>query len=416
MIITQRNGDRLFPVRSAIPIPNGVPGSTNPGTYFDLNTEVTTLTSSWNDWLLEYNSSYDDQLTVENLTPDVCSTENFPLVERIESGVGKVRMESRGIVSVFSKNFTPSGGSVSTIATGFQDDTVGKSCEDRLLQALSSGGDLNYYTDSSNLVRNDNCWAAGFDLSGVAIWNSSTGDARKAGAAITRRHLLYTWHYRPSVGNTVKFLDADGSAHTRTILAINAGGSFNLLHENPLVSDKCVAVLDSDLPDSVAVYPVVGEWVYQTTEDPNGYDATVGGWLGIKVNQSRNVYIAGCADLYPRVVWMESGSVYGETFGPTIISHYTDFGPYGEGVTSLFPAFLEEYGDYYTTAIGGDSGSPAFLIMPDDSLVLAGCVSSSSGSGNFPHKDILDAMIASADAVAGVSTGYTVTESDNPAS
>lgn len=409
--IRQRSGTRLFPVREAVALPQGVPGAVSSGTYFDLTTEITTLSSAWNNYLMQDTSIEGDGFAYENLTPSVISTENWPLVERVTNGIGVISMSCRGITSRFSRSFVASGGSSSVASTGFVTDTVGAASWDIMEPLLSEGGDLNLFTDGTYASYNDNCWASGFDLTGVAVWNSRTNGPRYAGVAITPRHLLYAWHYKPAVGDTVRFRKADGTLVQRTIIGQNTGGNLNALHENALVSDKCVVTLNEDLPAGIKIYPLVGEWIFTETVDSMGRPALVQAWVGVKVNQSRNVLIAGQADLAPRLFERVNGSVYGQTFSNEFITSFTDWGAYFAG---YFPAFLEEYLSLYAGAVGGDSGSPAFYPLSGSDLALAGTITSQNGDGSFPNENVLNACISSSDSSAGVSTGYTVTVAPDP--
>ena len=122
--------------------------------------------------------------------------------------------------------------------------------------------------------------------------------------------------------------------------------------------------------------------------------------------------LAGATDTSPRVSWPTDGSINGTTFTGVDVVHFTDWGP-STGST-FYPAFLVPYIDFYAQAVSGDSGSPAFVVLSESELALAGCITSDQGDGDFPDEDLLNAMIAQVDAVAGVSTGYTVTVAPNP--
>jgi hypothetical protein len=64
--------------------------------------------------------------------------------------------------------------------------------------------------------------------------------------------------------------------------------------------------------------------------------------------------------------------------------------------------------------ISGDSGNPAFLIVNGELVLITVWTYGGPGSGTpvAEHIAALNQMIADADAQAGVSTGYTVTEAD----
>ena len=69
---------------------------------------------------------------------------------------------------------------------------------------------------------------------------------------------------------------------------------------------------------------------------------------------------------------------------------------------------------FHENKISGDSGNPAFLIVNGE-LVLVTVWTYGGAGGGTPVANFitdLNAMIVTADAQAGVSTGYTVTEAD----
>jgi hypothetical protein len=101
-------------------------------------------------------------------------------------------------------------------------------------------------------IRNADCWAASFDLTGISPRNSQLGN-RLAGVAVTPRHVLFARHYQPEVGMTLDFVTADSQVVTRTIAAkaslSGAAADWS--------TDVTVARLDSDLPGAIKPYRVL---------------------------------------------------------------------------------------------------------------------------------------------------------------
>ena len=89
--------------------------------------------------------------------------------------------------------------------------------------------------------------ATGYKIAGFAAWNSSTNSRRKGGVLITPEHVLYTLHYRPNPGDTVKFVEADGTVQTRAIQYVDTiTGGF----------DHVIATLSSPIT-TIAPIPMV---------------------------------------------------------------------------------------------------------------------------------------------------------------
>ena len=92
---------------------------------------------------------------------------------------------------------------------------------------------------------------------------------------------------------------------------------------------------------------------------------------------------------------------------------YVDYaaGDYNNG---QLPEFLDDYGDFLRAPQPGISGSPSFFPLSETELALVAPISTEGGAGMRYHEDILNATVANADSVAGVSTGYTVTVAPDP--
>jgi hypothetical protein len=63
---------------------------------------------------------------------------------------------------------------------------------------------------------------------------------------------------------------------------------------------------------------------------------------------------------------------------------------------------------YHEAVVTGDSGNPAFLILHDSLALLTVWSTGALGTFTTTHLAALNAMIAAADAQAGVSTGFQI--------
>ena len=88
--------------------------------------------------------------------------------------------------------------------------------------------------------RNPCCWTYGIDVSSASPYNS-TQWGNRAGALISKRHVIFARHYPISVGATIRFVGTDNINYDRTLIK-----SFNLLG-----TDIVIGSLSSDLPEAV---------------------------------------------------------------------------------------------------------------------------------------------------------------------
>ena len=216
-----------------------------------------------------------------------------------------------------------------------------------------------------NYVRNPNLWCADVDLTCISPWNSR-GKHQRAGTLVTPRHMFNAHHYPLYIGDDVRFVAGDGTVHTRTIVGA----------VSDIGQDFRIYTLDSDLPAAISPCEVMpSDWRHYTIYT---YENRVGA-LGLDQEEKAIIFD-----------WSDNGFHRIPTDADRLI--------FSEGL------------------YGGDSGNPALKIL-NGSLVLNNVWRSGNerfGSGQAIGDFIteLNAMIVTADAQAGVSTGYTVTEAD----
>lgn len=139
----QRSGLALCPIVAVETVPTGSEGGTVSDTYYDISLDDVTLSSAYNEYRLILNTSIEDEsTTVENLTPTICDTTDWPYVSRVSSGIGRVKYSYRGISASRSLDMrTISGGGVEKRVTGFEAGTVGKYAWDIIKPLLDAAGD-----------------------------------------------------------------------------------------------------------------------------------------------------------------------------------------------------------------------------------------------------------------------------------
>ena len=93
------------------------------------------------------------------------------------------------------------------------------------------------------------------DFTGVAGYISvGYNTANRLGTLISPRHFIAASHYHPAKDEKLAFIDKDGNRIERTVVGGQSIGS----------TDVFVGVLDSDLPDSIAYYPIMASSTLQS--------------------------------------------------------------------------------------------------------------------------------------------------------
>lgn len=223
-------------------------------------------------------------------------------------------------------------------------------------------------------IRNSSCWA--YDLrqqmTCISPWNS-TGGATRAGTLITPRHIIFAAHYELSVGATVRFVAADNTVITRTMVGRLRHPSYS-----PYYPDLTIGVLDSDVPASIDNCLVL----------PSNY----GNYFP---TGPKNV-AALCLDQQEKAL-------------------VTDLYNFSSTFVSFAIPNLPDEKILYESKVVGDSGNPAFLIINDQLVLITVWTSGGAGSGTFitPQISNINQMIVDLDASVGNGgTGYTLTTVD----
>ncbi len=178
-------------------------------------------------------------------------------------------------------------------------------------------------TNTDPWVRNGSVWASEgtpLDFTGVSPWNSNSGFL-KSGTLITPRHIAFANHFPITNGSVVAFIAADNTIVTRTLTA-----------QADVGNDVQIGVLDSDVPGSIAFYPILS-------------------------NDQREQYFGASDPLFilldreeKALIRKQDGIVFDYLFDHTA--------PSGDAA-----AFSEEL-------VGGDSGKPGFFVV-DGQLIFA---------------------------------------------
>lgn len=190
-------------------------------------------------------------------------------------------------------------------------------------------------------VRDASLWASALvsSLTAISPWNS-IGDNTKAGVLVSPIHVLFASHFTPSVGATIRFVGVDGTVVDRTLSAVSPIGA----DINGSQTDITVGVLDSDVTAGIAfmkVFPADVSLKLPSFSNDNTLQAA-------STNQNAQLSIR---DIYQ---WKS----------------FLGFNVPNETV----------YNAFYLPFVGGDSGSPVFVIFENELVLL--CVDSTQGSGS----------------------------------
>lgn len=342
-----------------------------------------------------------DGAQVSNTTGTICDIGALPYVTRLSSGRAKLyldngRCKKQLILDMLDKAGAGAFGVITGIVSGSVTDfiwnglvapmlTGDKETRRKLFSSTLTGNPASYTLNPTRI-------AADYDFSGVSVWQSVSGSAERAGVAITRRHLAQAFHFHTPAGTTIRFYDQIAGITETTVVGVS---------EN--VDDFCVVTLEDELPASVSVYPIVGNWAYSVLSGPSGGLYTVNtASSGLWLNKSREILPMLRLLPFSSSVRYNSGEVDGVPY-----TYYN----INIGCDSFF--WPELYLDWAKAASPGDSSSAMFFLTGPNTMAFAGNIGAPT-SGNLPSESLLNALIASADSVAGFSTGLTVTVAPDP--
>ena len=264
---------------------------------------------------------------------------------------------------------------------------------DNNLSGADTSTDQNIYNSQNHssgvYERNPNIFLNGYTsaLTCASPWNSQDG-ARRAGTAITPRHIIFANHYALNVGTTLRFITSDNSVIERTIVGVTGDITSSNISE---LTDVAVGVLDSDLPTSITpckifpanheLYLPQGEWV--------------GSWPAHRV---------------PAVVLdqQEKLLVYD-------IGRFVDTTAYYRQYHGYLPT-SEDRLAFHEQLVVGDSGNPVFAAIGSELwLVSTNYWVTPWRAGGAFYGDLvadINSAITTLDTLQNDITGYTVTVGD----
>jgi hypothetical protein len=375
--------------------------------------------------------------TLSEVGGSVANLSGYPEITRNSQGTALLRATLGADYTEQLVDFKDSSVVVVREFEGTKAGTPARLSHDLIASWLAAAGPnpnlgvFNASSYSGSLAWNPSCWvpvkrpSGGLvDLSSVPVRHLYDG-FRGGGIAITPRHVLTTHHFTGHSDQTeFTFLGTDGTLVTRTVTGRCASGNPGIgkFDSHAIKLDGHLYTLNADLPASVAPMaiashssiPAWASWLWQPAMD-NAAKPFLQALMSpcLVLDQLRRARITyghfqsflsadqyfsywghGPWDGLSAASWVRTGlDDWSKASGPT-----------------LFPGFES----MLFVPQGGDSGSPVIYPRADGSCVLVGLLSTSNALAWPAQNSILNAMIASADANAGISTGYTVTVAPNP--
>jgi hypothetical protein len=266
----------------------------------------------------------------------VSSGNTFILATSPDGEIASVAVQSRQVfpatVDVFDS--WVEGSLAEHCTTAVNSRLAGKSSSD-----LAVFSTRNHSAES--YVRSSTFWGADIDFTCASVWNS-TGGNQRAGVLISPRHVLFCAHsgFYPSINAQMRFVTNDNQLVKRTLTALTVHPSYV-----PFFPDLAVGCLNEDVPNTIGFSRILpNDWA---TKLPNLNPATP--LPAIRFNQSGKAVIS---ELHLLSVLF----------------------------SLQFPASKQSF---YESAIVGDSGSPCFIVVNNQPVLLGVLTTGGAGTGTF---------------------------------
>ena len=189
---------------------------------------------------------------------------------------------------------------------------------------------------TTNYLRNTNCWAFPYDISGVCVWNSSIRPNDYAGTLISPRHVLFAAHWDELTnGAVMRFVDQHNNIFEKTLIAKQQHSLYSAGTHYP---DLSIGLLDSDITNEVHFAKVL----------PNNY---------AEYFHTGTRLPALALDIEKKALVDDVVSIVQTT-------------PVGEKKCELTNPIDSARLDYYEDLSGGDSGNPVFLLINGDLVII----------------------------------------------
>ena len=272
--------------------------------------------------------------------------------------------------------------------------------------------------NNSTLVynRNANFYLSGkAGLSAMAVWNSR-GTNQRGAVAITPRHVLYAAHFPLYQGDSVGFAE-DGSGDFPLTQRTLSSAKVDPLYRGQTGGysyDFGVAVLDSDLPagfDPINLLP--SDYINHCGQ------YAIMGTPSFGFNQDErasptNIASEGNAEIGGFIArhWLNNLQGGALLASPQYLTAANGYSSPSDITTFLPPSSTDKMWELHVPIRVGDSGRQNVLLLGNQLLLTMMHTAPNAGINLSQNIDRINQLILDVDALAGISTGYTVTEAD----
>lgn len=304
-------------------------------------------------------------LTYTNLDTAIGSLGDDRVVRRVQDGTCRILIRSGYVTRKVFCRLSRTDAAATNIFTHFVTGSLAKHISDAT-DALIVGQTSTHMpiftsrnTSTGVYVRNASCWASSLNLTAYC--------PNRNAVAVSPRHVYAVEHAGVS-GATLHFVTADNTTITRTVTGVQNIGPSN--GSDGYATDMQVAILDSDLPASITPVKVL----------PANLAAKIPG-VGYGIP-------ALCTDAERR-------------------AHVHDLYSIDGFIWFRVPTNATRMG-LYESIIGGDSGSPNFLLINGAPVLICSWTYGGPGSGAAAHLYLTEINAA----MTTLGGGYQLTQVD----
>ena len=272
----------------------------------------------------------------------------------------------------------------------------------------------NNWPDPDTLERNPDNWM--HDLigaTGIPPLNNKTypgyvDGAIYGGILLTPRHMMFTRHAFIQPNSVIYFYGRDNTKYTRTVThtASPAPQGSGQPGYSQAYGDYYICLLDSDLPSDIEPLKVFPPDLYKYFKQ-SGFTTTTR-WSGSNADATIVSTDQEEKTILHRITQIEFGVATGMGFD----SHPDEFNADGNSVTNYASPIDSDLAAWHENKVAGDSGSPNMALI-DDELIFMGVTSTTNNFDsitNLRAYNDVNRLIENADAAAGISTGYSLTQ------
>ncbi|MCK9458169.1 MAG: hypothetical protein M0R80_00635 [Proteobacteria bacterium] len=308
----------------------------------------------------------DSPLYYSSADVSIATIDQNGTITQVGNGTGKFNVTWKGLTKQTTAPISRVGGGTTEIFISYVDGSLGKHCSDNVDTRIAgkTRSCLPLFTTmdhtTPHYVRNTNCWLSGIsNVSCISPWNSN-GGKNQAGTLISPRHIAFAEHYQFGAGTVIRYITDDDQVVEKTVLATQSIGPPN--YADMYFSDITIGVLDSDIPPTIKFAKLLPtNWAnYLPSFGPGTGSLILDRIPGVATNQLKEALVGD---------YVSTHSVY-----------------YPENSQRQL---------LYSKIIGGDSGSPGFIIIHDELVFLTTWTTPGGGPQYLNYLSEINAAMAS---------------------